>query len=111
MASVTMAASSLLATSVSVAKQPARGALVINAKASSSSSSSSTPQKASLELKARDEERSGRRDLVFASVAAAACMVAKVALADDEPKPGTPEAKKKYAPICVTMPTAKICHK
>jgi hypothetical protein len=27
-----------------------------------------------------------------------------------DPKKGSPEAKKKYAPICVTMPTAKVCH-
>ncbi|KAI4373663.1 hypothetical protein MLD38_011766 [Melastoma candidum] len=110
MASVTMAASSFLATSVSVSYQPSRGALVVNAKASSSSSPPQ-PQKASVELQAGEGERSGRRDLVFAAAAAAACTVAKVALADDEPNPGTPEAKKKYAPVCVTMPTAKICHK
>lgn len=51
----------------------------------------------------------GRRNLMFAAAAAAAvCSVAGMAVAD-EPKPGTPEAKKKYAPICVTMPTARIC--
>ncbi|KAG8370972.1 hypothetical protein BUALT_Bualt13G0038800 [Buddleja alternifolia] len=49
-----------------------------------------------------------RRDLMFAFAAAAACSVAKVAMAD-EPKRGTPEAKKKYSAVCVTMPTAKIC--
>ncbi|GLT54747.1 hypothetical protein SLA2020_279200 [Shorea laevis] len=27
------------------------------------------------------------------------------------PKPGSPEARKIYAPVCVTMPTAKICRK
>ncbi|CAI9106320.1 OLC1v1005450C1 [Oldenlandia corymbosa var. corymbosa] len=54
----------------------------------------------------------GRRDLVFAVAAAAACGLAKAAMADVvEPKRGTTEAKKKYAPVCVTMPTAKICHK
>ncbi|RZB66589.1 Photosystem II 5 kDa protein, chloroplastic [Glycine soja] len=50
----------------------------------------------------------GRRNLMFAAAAAAVCSVAGMAVAD-EPKPGTPEAKKKYAPICVTMPTARIC--
>lgn len=50
-----------------------------------------------------------RRDLMFAAAAAAACAVARVAMAD-EPKRGTAEAKKKYAPICVTMPTARVCH-
>ena len=36
--------------------------------------------------------------------------VANGALAgDEEPKRGSEAAKKKYAPICVTMPTARIC--
>ncbi|KAL3620355.1 hypothetical protein CASFOL_035267 [Castilleja foliolosa] len=56
-----------------------------------------------------EESSNGRRELMFAVAAAAACSVAKVAMADDEPKRGTPEAKKKYGPICVTMPTARIC--
>lgn len=52
----------------------------------------------------------GRRELMFAAAAAAVCSVAGVAMADeDEPKRGTPEAKKKYAPVCVTNPTARIC--
>ncbi|KHN45087.1 Photosystem II 5 kDa protein, chloroplastic [Glycine soja] len=50
----------------------------------------------------------GRRNLMFAVAAAAVFSVAGMAVAD-EPKPGTPAAKKKYAPICVTMPTARIC--
>ncbi|CAN1263895.1 Photosystem II 5 kDa protein, chloroplastic [Linum perenne] len=45
---------------------------------------------------------------MFGAVAAAAYSIARVAMAD-EPKRGSPEAKKKYAPICVTMPTARIC--
>lgn len=53
----------------------------------------------------------GRREMVFAAAAAAVCSLAKIAMADEEPKAGTPDARKKYAPICVTMPTAKICHK
>ncbi|CAO2046345.1 unnamed protein product [Urochloa humidicola] len=53
----------------------------------------------------------GRRAVMLA--AAAACVAAigggaGVAMAG--PKNGSPEAKKKYAPICVTMPTAKVCH-
>lgn len=48
---------------------------------------------------------------MFAAAAAAVCSVAGVAMADDEPKNGTPEAKKKYAQICVTMPTARVCRK
>ncbi|KAK8639842.1 hypothetical protein V6N13_138209 [Hibiscus sabdariffa] len=56
------------------------------------------------------ESSNGRRDLMFAAAAAAAalCSVAGVAMA--EPKPGSAEAKKTYAPVCVTMPTAKVCH-
>ncbi|MED6111974.1 hypothetical protein PIB30_057315 [Stylosanthes scabra] len=52
----------------------------------------------------------GRRNMMFAAAAAAVCSVAGMAVAD-EPKRGTPEAKKAYAPICVTMPTARICNK
>ncbi|XP_075475784.1 photosystem II 5 kDa protein, chloroplastic-like [Primulina tabacum] len=57
-----------------------------------------------------EDSSSTRRDLMFAVATAAACSVARVALAN-EPKSGSLDAKKKYAPICVTMPTAKICHK
>jgi len=57
------------------------------------------------------ETSTKRRDLVFAAAAAAACSFAKVAMANEEPKRGTPEAKKKYAPICVSLPTASVCHK
>ncbi|XP_073024382.1 photosystem II 5 kDa protein, chloroplastic-like [Primulina eburnea] len=58
----------------------------------------------------KEERNSTRRDLMFAVATAAACSVARVAMAE-EPKRGTLEARKKYAPVCVTMPTAKICHK
>lgn len=60
------------------------------------------------------EKKDGRRKMVFAAATAAiaACSVASgmVAFAG-EPKRGTEEARKIYAPICVTMPTARICHK
>eukprot|EP00091_Calanus_sinicus_P025233 TRINITY_DN9505_c0_g1_i1.p1 TRINITY_DN9505_c0_g1~~TRINITY_DN9505_c0_g1_i1.p1 ORF type:complete len:110 (-),score=9.34 TRINITY_DN9505_c0_g1_i1:99-428(-) len=56
----------------------------------------------------KEETSNGRRDLMFAVAAAAACFVANIALAD-EPKRGSLEAKKKYAQVCVTMPTARIC--
>jgi hypothetical protein len=62
-----------------------------------------------VEMKNREESSGGRRDLMFAAAAAAAYSIARVAIADEEPRRGTPEAKKKYAPICVTMPTARIC--
>ncbi|XP_047319485.1 photosystem II 5 kDa protein, chloroplastic-like [Impatiens glandulifera] len=56
-----------------------------------------------------EKKSSGRRELVFAAAAAAVCGVAKIAMADEEPKRGSPEAKKKYAQVCVTNPTARIC--
>ncbi|KAG6416152.1 hypothetical protein SASPL_123576 [Salvia splendens] len=54
------------------------------------------------------ESSNTRRGLVLAVVAAAASSIVTVAMAE-EPKRGSAEAKKKYAPICVTMPTARIC--
>ncbi|XXG56510.1 hypothetical protein AAC387_Pa03g3897 [Persea americana] len=56
----------------------------------------------------------GRRYVMFAAAAAAICCIASGpgnAIATEDPKPGTPEAKKIYAPVCVTMPTARICRK
>ncbi|KAJ4724290.1 photosystem II 5 kDa protein, chloroplastic-like [Melia azedarach] len=108
MASMTMAAAasaSLLPTNLT--KNPGKRGLTVVAKASSRATEG---EKISMEMKNKEESSNGRRELVFAAAAAAACSIAKVAMAD-EPKPGTPEAKKKYAPICVTMPTAKICRK
>ncbi|KAG0468845.1 hypothetical protein HPP92_018173 [Vanilla planifolia] len=62
-----------------------------------------------------EQDGSGRRGVMLAAAAAAICAAGSVqwsaAVAEEEPKRGTPEAKKKYAPICVTMPTASICHK
>ncbi|PIA53605.1 hypothetical protein AQUCO_00900286v1 [Aquilegia coerulea] len=58
----------------------------------------------------KKENNNGRRELMFAAAAAAACSIAGVAFADEPPR-GSAEAKAKYAPICVTMPTARICHK
>ncbi|GJZ03918.1 putative gypsy type transposase [Tanacetum coccineum] len=62
--------------------------------------------------KVEKKEESGRRVMMFAVAAAAAASVAKIAMAaeDEEPKRGTAAAKKKYGPVCVTMPTARICH-
>ncbi|PKA65947.1 Photosystem II 5 kDa protein, chloroplastic [Apostasia shenzhenica] len=62
---------------------------------------------------AGEVERSGRRNAMLAVAASAICAVGSapgIAAAVEEPKPGSPEAKKKYAPVCVTMPTARICH-
>ncbi|CAN0891862.1 Photosystem II 5 kDa protein, chloroplastic [Linum grandiflorum] len=57
-----------------------------------------------------EKDNNGRRDLVFGAAAAVAYSIARAAMADDEePKRGTPAAKKKYASVCVTNPTARIC--
>ena len=103
MASMTMTAS--FPTGSAMAKQPSttprRGLIVAKA--------SRATEGVNVEMKNKEESSSGRRDLMFAAAAAAACSFARVAIADEEPRRGTPEAKKKYAPICVTMPTARIC--
>lgn len=76
-------------------------------------SSDSVGEKSNMQVKkiSGSGSGSGRRDLVFAAAAAASWSIGKVVMAVEEPKPGTPEAKKKYAPVCVTMPTARICKK
>ncbi|KAI7746111.1 hypothetical protein M8C21_020899 [Ambrosia artemisiifolia] len=111
MASMTMA-STFLGGSAAIAatKQPNttsnRRPLVVMANA---------PKVAGADKVVVDENKQGRhntarRDMMFAVAAATALSVAKVALADDdEPKRGTEAAKKKYAPVCITMPTARIC--
>ncbi|OWM73506.1 photosystem II 5 kDa protein, chloroplastic-like [Punica granatum] len=106
MASMTMTAS-FLAASAQPVLAPRRGLIVAKA-----TRVAAEGEKAGVELKsiAKAEERvNGRRDLVFAAATTAVAAIAGAALADDEPKRGTPEAKKKYAPICVTMPTARVC--
>ncbi|KAG6629917.1 hypothetical protein I3843_14G118900 [Carya illinoinensis] len=107
MASMTMTASFSVVTKLPASTSARRPGLIV-AKASTVTDA----EKANLEFKhnSKEESSSGRRDLVFAAAAAAAFSVAKLAIAE-EPKRGTPEAKKKYAPVCVTMPTARICRK
>ncbi|CAK7330873.1 unnamed protein product [Dovyalis caffra] len=51
----------------------------------------------------KKEGSNGRRDLTYA---AAVCSVAGIAVAEEL---GNPEAKKLYAPCCITMPTTNIC--
>ncbi|MBA0684161.1 hypothetical protein Goari_025760 [Gossypium aridum] len=109
MASMSMTASLLPSSSSSLTRLTSRAARrgAIVAKATSADQG----DKASLEIM-KQEGSNGRRELIFAAAAAAAaaaCSVANVALGEEEPKRGTAEAKKKYAPICVTMPTARIC--
>ncbi|KAM0997219.1 hypothetical protein ACFX13_007219 [Malus domestica] len=104
MASMTMTAASFLtAGSASTIAKPStssRRSLVV-AKAAARAPEGETKKEES-------SSSSGRRDLIFAAAAVAACSLAKAALAD-EPKRGSKEAKEKYAPVCVTMPTARIC--
>ncbi|KAL0914581.1 hypothetical protein M5K25_014942 [Dendrobium thyrsiflorum] len=61
----------------------------------------------------KEKESNTRRGIMLAAAAAiwAAGSATEMAAAVEEPKRGTPEAKKKYFPVCVTMPTARICHK
>lgn len=106
MASMTMAASFLTGSASTITKPSTARRSLIVAKASNAPEG----EKGSLEMKKSisSSSSSGRRDLMFAAAAAAACSIAKAAMAD-EPKRGTKEAKEKYAPVCVTMPTARIC--
>ncbi|KAL5982015.1 hypothetical protein ACLOJK_016083 [Asimina triloba] len=109
MASITMAAASFTAGTCAAVSRRApvnrRGVVMATLaepapKVESSSSSSSADK--------------SRRNVMFAAAAAAVCSVAygnQASMAAGELKPGTPEAKKFYAPICVTMPTARVCHK
>ncbi|KAM0024529.1 putative photosystem II 5kDa protein [Helianthus anomalus] len=108
MASMTMASTFLTGSAaIAATKQPntttSRRGLVVMANGS---------KVAGAEKVVVDENKagSGRRDMMFAVAGLAVLSVAKVALADDEePKRGTEAAKKKYAPVCITMPTARIC--
>ncbi|KAL4297409.1 hypothetical protein GQ457_12G026160 [Hibiscus cannabinus] len=102
MASMSMTVSLLPGSSSGLTRLPWRGARRggIVAKAASGDQG----------MEMKQEKSNGRRDLIFAAAAAAVGSIANVAMGE-EPKPGTPEAKKKYYPICVTMPTAKICRR
>ncbi|GMI75769.1 hypothetical protein like AT1G51400 [Hibiscus trionum] len=104
MASITMTASLLGATNLAKGS-PRMGQrrLVVVANAAKGGEVESVQ----LSGETKRESSNGRRELMFAGAAAALCSVAGVAMA--EPKPGSAEAKKAYAPVCVTMPTAKIC--
>ncbi|EOA33084.1 hypothetical protein CARUB_v10016422mg [Capsella rubella] len=104
MASMTMTATFLPAVAKLPSATSGRKLSVVRA-----STSDNTP---SLEVKAQKEQSNStmRRDLMFTAAAAALCSLAKVAMAEEEePRRGTEAAKKKYAQVCVTMPTAKIC--
>nr|B3EWI4.1 RecName: Full=Photosystem II 5 kDa protein, chloroplastic; Flags: Precursor [Petunia x hybrida] len=104
MASITMMSSFLGGSTVAPAKVPSanrRGVVMVKAMHEGENNV--------VISKNEESKNSGRRELFFAMAAAAACSVAKTAMADEEPKRGTPEAKKKYSSVCVTNPTARIC--
>uniref|UniRef100_A0A5B7AJX3 Photosystem II 5 kDa protein n=1 Tax=Davidia involucrata TaxID=16924 RepID=A0A5B7AJX3_DAVIN len=106
MASITMTASFLAGSTLSGRSPATTGRrLVIT-----NSAKASEGERVKVSYESKKESNNGRRDLMFAAAAAAVCSVAGVAVAEG-PQRGTPEAKKIYAPVCVTMPTAKICHK
>ncbi|XP_071709422.1 photosystem II 5 kDa protein, chloroplastic-like [Rutidosis leptorrhynchoides] len=111
MASMTITSSFLGGSAaIAVTKQPStatsRPGLVMMANASKMSK----VEKVILDENKEENNTNGRRNMMFAVAAAAALSLANVALAaDEEPKRGTEAAKKKYAQVCVTMPTARIC--
>ncbi|XP_010544181.1 PREDICTED: photosystem II 5 kDa protein, chloroplastic-like [Tarenaya hassleriana] len=114
MASMTMTASCLPSSAVrppSNAASVRRSLAVVRASTGGESSTAGIRAKESTVKQEQTRSISMRRDLMFAAAVTAAATLAKAAMAEDEPKRGTEGAKKKYAPICVTMPTAKICHK
>ncbi|XP_004252895.1 photosystem II 5 kDa protein, chloroplastic [Solanum lycopersicum] len=109
MASMTMTTSLAGGSIAALTKAPAatRGARVVMVKASSHVSEGENVVMSN--KKEINNNNGGRRELFFAMAAAAACSVAGAAMADDEPKRGSPEAKKKYFQVCVSNPTARIC--
>ncbi|KAJ4979682.1 hypothetical protein NE237_010462 [Protea cynaroides] len=109
MASITMSNSFLSSINVSERRSIATHRRLVVAKAAKAAEAEQV--KLSCNNDKKNESSSGRRDLMFAAAAAAVCSIAGVAVAREEPKRGTPEAKKIYAPVCVTMPTARICRK
>lgn len=110
MASITMTASFLGGVSLSnCPSAPHRGAIMTKAMKAEAGDRA-------VKLNCHDatnKANNGRREAMLAAAAAICCIASgrSDAIAGEDPKPGTPEAKKIYAPVCVTMPTARICHK
>ncbi|XP_059651863.1 photosystem II 5 kDa protein, chloroplastic-like [Cornus florida] len=105
MASITMTASLLGGAALSNLSPATtrRGVVITN------SAKVSEGDRVKVSYDSKRESNNGRRELMFAGVTAAVCSFAATAVA--EVKQGTPEAKKFSAPVCVTMPTARVCHK
>ncbi|CAD6243930.1 unnamed protein product [Miscanthus lutarioriparius] len=111
MASLTMMASFA---AVAVAAPSRRGSFAV-VRAAKADRCQQEPASARLAAAAAEEAAEarpaeGRRAVMLAAAAAAVAAIGGAGAAMADPKKGSPEAKKKYAPICVTMPTAKICH-
>ncbi|MCL7040037.1 hypothetical protein MKW94_021259 [Papaver nudicaule] len=105
MASLTMTTVSLSGINLSGKQSTNSRRGLIVAKASNASEAVPTNLSCNSNKK---ESTNARREIMFAAAAAAVCSLAGVAFAD-EPKNGSAEAKKAYAPVCVTMPTARVC--
>ena len=113
MASVSMMASFLGTASVAHRPSASRSRNLVAAKATTVRAEAQEVDAKPNVVTGDEKKNGGRRAAVVAAAAAALFVVRQgVALADAEPpKRGTPEARKAYAPVCVTMPTARICHK
>lgn len=62
---------------------------------------------------AEGESMQRRKVMAVAAAGVLAALVGKSGAAqaeEEKPKPGSKEALKKYANICVSQPTASICH-
>ncbi|XP_058073674.1 photosystem II 5 kDa protein, chloroplastic-like [Magnolia sinica] len=108
MASITMAASFI--GTVNVSERPSMNRRRLVMATATEADHIEKPNRSGSSTRANNS----RRDVMFAAAAVAICSAAcghDLAIATEGPKPGTPEAKKIYAPVCVTMPTARICHK
>jgi hypothetical protein len=105
MASLTMMASFA---AVAVAAPSRRGCFAVVRAAKVDRCQQEPARLVAEEAEARPAE--GRRAVMLAAAAAAVAAIGGAGAAMADPKKGSPEAKKKYAPICVTMPTAKVCH-
>ncbi|OMP04930.1 hypothetical protein CCACVL1_02097 [Corchorus capsularis] len=114
MASITMAASLVSSSSI---QHGQRRLVVANASKVESVKLSGSGESSKRQGNNGNGNGNGRRELILAAAAAAVSSVAAgsigigIAAAEGEgppPKAGTPEAKKFYASVCVTMPTAKI---
>ena len=104
MASLTMMASFA---AVAVAAPSRRGSFAV-VRAAMADRCQQEPASARLAV-AAEEATEGRRAVMLAAAAAAVAAIGGAGAAMADPKNGSPEAKK-YAAICVTMPTAKVCH-